>query len=526
MRGLKALLIYTALYSVLTTIVSCRPESVEPVLPVKSSTPAKKDAALLAATSTNAVTIPGTIPNTPCHDSLKLAQCVNTLIETKTTEPLRIQIRAGTYSLSDTILIFQRDDVIIQGSTRPDGKNQVTLVPSPELLPTRDGRVLQYFLMNIINSQRITIQGLNLNGMSPTHSGLRGIAVCPVASQQISGIEIRNLEASRFSNIFTLVGNSYDDHLLSVMNGPAYTPGITRLKEYLQSLPDTQRYCTGSTSNVKFESNQLSLENVGFYVIPYTSKTTANRILRSSSTEDPHNPGLEDWKALVDEIADKHTGIVIRNNTFTAKFSTSPGRSQQESLTHSAVKIHYTQGLVIDGNTFDAGNNLRYTFGGGAAVNLSAGARNTVITNNKIIFPNNHAYKSHGIGIWSGHQTHSLYGVGTIGLFSAALNTRIANNHFVNGLIRVWDACVNSPQKPNTTWFCDDMNATPGHAKNDDIVVSGNTKSRTPTSPPSSASRELLWRVCVDEQLTFVKPANVLVPGQLYCRKTIGATFP
>ncbi len=458
--------------------------------------------------NTTTVQVPNSSPG-PClsGSSFALGTCLNALIEQNAHgNPLQIIIGSGSYTLSESVLIFERSNISISGSRDAQGRNTTTITVNGALSPLRDSTdVLQYFTFNIVNSSNINFSNLNLNGnyieATKQLSGQRGITACATAGKTISNIGIRGVTMRDFHGWNALFGNTLEKqnmdkfiniHAPVMIEQGRIPAGEQRLYTFMANLTDEnekQRLCSGTVNLVAFENNTIIMRSVGFYIAPLSSELTGDIQL------DPPNyraPSANDWRAVMDLVSSKFFGFVVRNNRFTV---VSDLTNTGANALHSGIKMQNAMGAFIDGNTFDQtvpGIMNRRTFAQGSAINIASGMTNVLVSNNTINFPTNMDYPAHGITIPAYFDTHPIYGIGLQRIFGGARNIFLLNNKLNNTSVRVYDCCGDVA---TAGVYCTDADSAAGDAKQvPELTMMGNV------SDSGKKDADLLWLVSVKER--------------------------
>jgi len=398
----------------------------------------------------------------------ELDECINQLVENKKPgDELRINILEGNYLIDNTIFIFQREGIAISG----EGRDKTIIKLDNSIL--RKGMIDKSFIINIIDSNNIAIEGIGFDGSSL--SGQRGIGICPTGDNVIDGIEIKGNSVKDLKYWFVIIGNSHPEKYLGPTSSLSEREGPQRFKEYLEQVEENQ-YCSGNVKNVLFKNNVLNLHAVGFYLAPYSYQKTKDRVM---------NP--ESWIEVGEDVSNKNTNYRITNNYFIASY---------DGELHSFMKVHSFNGMVIEGNTFDA-KNFNKVFCDGAAINLGINGNNIGIKENKIIFPENHKCPAHGVGVKSYISDHQTFGYGDKKLTPPTKDVLIQENEFKNSKIRFFDCC-------SRDWgaeYCEDLdnNQIKGNKKYQDINLIKNKLNG------NYANQELIHIVSRDEEGSWVK---------------------
>jgi hypothetical protein len=211
-------------------------------------------------------------------------------------------------------------------------------------------------------------------------------------------------------------------------------------------------------SNVVFANNTVYLKSVGFYVVPFVAKSTAASIIPPPAPADLLGGG-GDWPAVRQSIASSNTGIVVENNTFLVDLD--PSESLQgATYMHSGMKLHYTSGMIVRGNTFrqaytpDGGvpKDNCTAFNAGAAVNVAAGNLGMLVTGNVFEFDPfsvsgtcSQATLGHqAVYLGVSFQMHPFYGIGAEQIFAPDQRITISGNTFTNSRVKLDDVCDNT----------------------------------------------------------------------------------
>jgi hypothetical protein len=416
-------------------------------------------------------------------------------------------IGSGSYTLSETVLFFERSNISIAGSVDAQGRNTTAITVDSALSPARDSKdILQYFTFNIVNSSNISFSNLNLNGnyFEPTKqlSGQRGITACATAGKTISNIGIRGVTMRDFHGWNALFGNTLEKQTMDkfinihapVMIQQGKIPaGEQRLYTFMKNLPEEkQRLCSGVVSFVAFENNTIVMRSVGFYIAPLSAELTGTIQL------DPPNyqqQGPNDWRNVMDSVSSKFNGYLIRNNRFSAVSDLS---TTGANALHSAIKMQNAMGALIDNNIFDQtipGVMNSRTFAQGGVINIASGMTNVLVSQNTINMPANMPYGAHGITVPAYFDMHPTYGIGTQHIFGGARNIFLFNNKLNNTSVRVYDCCG----VPNVAGvYCSDMDnaatAPADTAQIPELTMRGNF------SDNGKKDADLIWLVSVKEK--------------------------
>lgn len=474
----------------------------------------------------NVVRVPNIMPGL-CRAgaTFQLGACLNSLIEaTQNAKPLKIIIGSGSYSLAESVLLFDRSNIHITGTTDLQNRNLTTVTLDSSLKARQASNVMQYFTFNIVNSGNISISNLNLNGGNYNIlSAQRGITACATANKTLSNIAIRNVTMRDFSGFNTLFGNTLeqkntdifvDKQALTLAAQGLLTAGEGRLYAFFKGLTNkADRDCSGAINTVTFDGNTVYMRNVGFYVAPYST------VLTSDIALDPPNykkPGVNDWRRVMDKVSAAYFGFVVRNNRFMAVSELTATGSE---ILASAIKTQNAKGIIIQNNVFDStvpGVLGGRTYAQGAVINLASGSSYAVVTGNTINLPTNYAHQAHGIAIPAYFQTHAWYGVGTQRIFGGVRGVVILNNKMNNTFARVFDCCS---ETAITSAYCTDADAAAADpTQSPEIFMRGNY------SDSGLRDADLVWLVSVKNK-AWVDDTNAKNPGSLQCRARVGITF-
>jgi hypothetical protein len=472
--------------------------------------------------------------------SFDLSTCIMSAIEGKEPDKsLDIQIKPGDYILTKGILIFQRNNVTLEGAA-PQGSGTERIFPTRIKLdptfPLNKGTALLFFAIHAIDSSGITIRNLQLDGADI--SGISALGVCPTGDNHVHDLVFEDVKARGFRDFFAifgqtkshehLYGKAYEHLYGKAQNGD---PILTRLFTYLgdnENQDNINQYCSGYIKNILFQNNILYLKSVGFYLTPLTvhqsrqyTKLAPPYLLTESGKK-------KDWLDVVREATSQSGNMTVSNNQFIVDIkpeqfkSDSDYKKQLEGYFHSMLKVQGVTGLTIKDNIFDSSRNPDM-FQNGASINLAANLSQIEVVRNKILFPDSSPYKTQGIVLEDGFIAHKWFGAGrisggsnstTAGLFGPVLGVRIANNTLVNNQIFLSNCCSDLAfTGMQTEAFCRDLDQhqTPGDPKRDDISIVGN--SFTMNGHPADAKTSV---VRANEHFY---PNGV--PAKMYCRTTL-----
>lgn len=422
------------------------------------------------ALSTVNITIPHPLnPHAECRpggSTFVLNKCVNRLIDLKIArQNLIITIAPGTYTLTDSILIFQRDNIYLRGGGT-DPSQVVLQLPNPY---RQSGESLtRYFTVMVFDSNRIEVANLTLDGGAV--DGQRAIAVCPLHLSNLRDFSIRRVGGQNYVGIFSIFGNALSPDQLRTIAGETPKDGVlsgkSRLLAYLNSPIRRQApSCNGSVSNIHFVENQLSLTSEGFYYVPFVAD---RRMIDSDARE------VFDWYFLMNTFYASQHSVEIRRNTFRVAPNFVETVASNKAF-HSFIKLHYLRDVLIDKNIFDAGPTTD-TFAGGGMVNLAAGNRDVLIRGNRFTFSPTSNASASGITIESGILNHSTYGFGRDHLFPYSQNVTVFSNTYdrAGRGIRIHDCCAEN--ETETCRSLDNEIATLGKAsaKSDRLMIIDN----------------------------------------------------
>ncbi len=457
--------------------------------------------------------------------AFQLGACLNSLIEaTGNTKPLKIIIGSGSYSLAESVLLFERSNIQITGTTDAQNKNLTTVTLDSSLAVRQASDVMQFFTFNIVNSSNIAISNLNLNnGDYKILTGQRGVTACATAGKTISNITMRNVTMRDFSSFNTLFGNTLEskntDKFVDIQAPLLATQGRLpagegRLYTFFKSLTNKlDRDCSGAINTVIFDNNTIYMRNVGFYVAPYSTVLTSNIVLDPPNYR---NPGVNDWRNVMDRVSATYFGFIVQNNRFLAVSELTTSGSD---ILASAIKTQNAKGIIIQNNVFDSttpGVLGSRTYAGGAAINLASGSSYAVVTGNTINLPANHPYKAHGIAVPAYFQTHIWYGIGAQRIFGGTRGIVIMNNKMNNAYARIFDCCS---EVPLTGVYCTDADAAAADpTQAPEILMQGNY------SDSGMRDADLVWLVSVKNK-AWVDETNKKNPGTLQCRTKVGISF-
>ncbi len=392
-----------------------------------------------------------------------LAACLNQFIENKNdANALHFDIDAGDYLLTETIFLFRRDHVRFSGA----GVDKTILRMDRSLEQTRSGKIDLVFTFNMIDSSWISLRDMTLIGSNL--SGQRAVGVCPTSGAKVHHITLSGLKVSDFTSYVFIAGRAIPDQQLTqrALSGRA---GPVRFRKYLDANPRSDA-CAGSVSDLQLRNSDIRLQNVAFYLVPYSSW---------GATE---NATPVNWRELADTARSGNQRFVVRGNRFT---------TDSEAVS-SVIKVQGSGDLRIEGNTFDAAKFTR-VFEHGAAINIAANLNNVIVRNNHIRFPANHQWPTQGLVVQSGFGRHDQFGVGANRIAVPAQNVNILENNFDYALIMVNDTCLCRPDRRCLSAFCDNMDAAQrdGREALDNIVITGNRRNGM-----EGQDQQLVARLC------------------------------
>jgi hypothetical protein len=426
----------------------------------------------------------------------KLDECLARLIEEKQPrEALRIQLEPGRYTLRHGVLLFERSNISIHGSS---GTAPTVLLFDKSSTPTS----LDRYFFSLIDSSQVTLQALHFQG-APQGSG--AIGICPTEGRTMSAISIQANHASELTDYFTIVGNALDLRSAPLDFGTGAAG--KRLQAALRRDP-ARAYCSGTFNRISFSDNRLQLKNVGFYAAPLVARQKVTERI------EPKN-----WEQIADKIAHKNHALQIRNNSFIASIE----GTGFDSGIHSAVKLEWVRDVQVEGNVFDA-KDYRQVFGAGGALNIAMGAGRVRVLNNRFLFPSRHQYYLQAISLANGFGKHEWYGIGDAKLSVPAKEIEILHNSFHNAGIRLSEQCS---LEPEIVRFC----RAPFE---DRVYIHANTLQADDDSPlaqraRSSADRTLTFSMCEQQQAVCAsatpKPAQGCWVDRVFCRNGLDVRY-
>lgn len=470
---------------VLTILLSVLPNYNALAMPI---VPSVCSDSVVNGVTVNVVNIPDSGSSIPACTNASMAagtigKCINTLIAQKSpTAALRIKIGDGTYTMNETVFLYNNNMVGICGSNT---SGAVTLALGASILPL--DHLDKYFAFNVFDSNYVTISGLTLNSDSTSFSAQRGIAVCPTGRNALQNIRMDHLTANNFTYLFAILGRTLDESQMVAISNYSTSdtyitsrPTLLNLVTYLKNSANAaHRNCHGGVGNVTFEQNTLNLLDVGFYLTTY-SVTDPSEV---ATTPDGGVVSLSNWPTLAEYYSQNSFNYNISNNNFIMAPKPS-GQTQADN----AMKLNGGKNIQIISNTIDSTNNA-YTFAGGGAINLAYDLKNVSVSQNTIRFPSNHIAPDQGIAVTHHMACHPWFGMGVDGLTAPVRNLTINDNQLYGARIRLFDVCMKTPPAsemcPNPTLnpdlYCRDLelNQIPGNPKFLNLQLTSNYYSAT-----------------------------------------------
>ncbi len=387
---------------------------------------------------------------------------------------LSIRIAPGSYDFAESLVIYRTKNVRILGSTDIFGRPLTTLRMSDAARARAPEDVLGRYMIQLVDSQGFTLDRLILDGGQPAAQPgafpVGAIAACPM-NDGLLDVNVNRVTFSNFRGFTTLWGGVFGDNLTKYFL-PITTPmvaGRKRLQDEMRA--NTQRgTCSGDMLRLKFDSNTVNMKSVGFYLVPTTAEMT-HSIKVDVLTGTP--PGSRDWLTVATEAAARTRDIAVVNNRFIVDLPAAEA-SQNSTYMHSAMKLHGTQGLRIEGNRFEDSGNCN-AFDSGAAVNLAAGNFGVSIARNSFHFTAPACRSAIGvhsaIAVHAGFGMHVFYGVGNgssdqalvAPVFGPSRDVDVRDNVFMNSRIKIDDACDSLVHPVGGTIPKDGPNAAPPH---------------------------------------------------------------
>ena len=397
------------------------------------------------------VSIPAVGDDGPCgtqRAATELATCLNEHIEAKSPDvELKFDIAAGEYLLTESVFLFERSDVSFVGA----GAGETVLRMDQALENSRSGKIDLAFTFNVINSSRVSLRDLSLEGANL--SGQRAVGVCPTAGRHVSKVEMANVSVSEFPAYVLISGRSIPDQSIADRNFST-RPGPARFMAFADA-SDSPTVCGATVSDIALRDSEVSFQDVVFYVVPYSGWNATQATT------------IADWPSQADQARTGNTRFAVTGNHLRAAIN--------DAVVDSAIKAQGAGNMRIEGNTIDA-NGFNQVFGGGAAINIAANMRNVLVRDNTIVFPENHDSPERGLAIHSGFGRHAQFGVGTNQVTVPAQHVEVVGNTFVNAHIVAIDSCRKGSGQEDLSEFCSDVDAAQETVRDkvDDILISDN----------------------------------------------------
>lgn len=434
-----------------------------------------------------------------------------------------IKIAAGTYSLKENILIFNVQNLTIQGANLYNSA-QTTLVANG-LPSTRT--TLEYFSIIISNASAVSLRGFKLSGN--LLSGTRAIAVCALNGSSVKNLSIDHLQFKDYNYFNFIAGNSIaTDNLTAIKNDfsgktvPVAKQPLQAFANYLATIPQNQLFCGGPVQYLNFTYNTVYMRSVGFYFVPPTYQMSQTYVMPAP---DPSASQVPAWYQAARQKASSFINVVVTGNSF-LNDQTDPNQVAASDY-HSALKLGMSLGMKISKNTIDA-HTLPEAFQSGAAINIAADCYDAVVDSNTITLPSGNSHPN-GVGIQLYYQRHEYYGFGTTKVFAAVNGTSVTNNRFNYAGIRLSDCCVQQDSTSsdlNLSFdgrpYCEERDALLQKGLYQESLFVGynykNGKANQDANLIFKASGDTAW-------VQYYEGLEASGQGGIYCRQYLGVTY-